>query len=508
MKILSIETSCDETAVSIIEASGGIEAPKFTILGNALYSQIATHAEYGGVFPMLAKREHTLNLVPMLKLATEMAFEHDTGAEFNDASRSEGSAKAGEKSARTSNAELAPKIRGQILEILSRENDLGPALLDFLDTHEIYDVEAIAVTQGPGLEPALWVGISFAKALALALNKPIIPVNHMEGHIVSVLAESTDLVASTESSNESTLSAASSSTPLTTPAVQFPALALLISGGHTELVLSKGWHKYEIIGQTVDDAIGEAFDKVARIMNLPYPGGPKISKLAAESRAENLREKYKQEAGNLNDSASPGQYPWTLPRPMLRSPDFNFSFSGLKTAVLYAVKDKLKGRDLGERDIKDCEDSQGVAQTNSQSAPIVLQSASQLSEIEIKTLAEEFENAVTEVLVHKTRHAIEETNAQTLIIGGGVIANVYIREAFKKVAHETGIQLFTPSVSLSTDNSVMIGIAGYLRWISHATSSETERGDGEQGRPNLNASARIIQPNEIAELRASGNLSL
>lgn len=419
MRILSIETSCDETAISIIEAQGDLNSPKFSILGNALYSQISTHAEYGGVFPALAKREHTINLVPMLKLATELAFE--TIANNSDASANSNS---GVTPTGSAGLELSEEKKLHIKEILSREHDLGPALLEFLDTHEIFDVDAIAVTQGPGLEPALWVGVSFAKALALALGKPIIPVNHMEGHIVSVLIESG-------------------------ATVQFPALALLISGGHTELVLSRNWHAYEIIGQTVDDAIGEAFDKVARLMNLPYPGGPKISKLAAESRAENLREKY----------------PWILPRPMIKSPDFNFSFSGLKTAVLYAVKDKIAQAEGG-----------------------------QLSETEIKTLAEEFENAVTEVLVSKTERAIEETNAQTLIIGGGVIANTYIREAFKKVSNKTGVQLFTPSVSLSTDNSVMIGVAGYLRWIAKDSG--------------ILMPEDLLDSAKLSALKANGNLSL
>lgn len=459
MKILSIETSCDETAVSIIEANGTLQNPSFKILGNALYSQISTHAEYGGVFPALAKREHTLNLVPMLRLTTSHAF---------DSIQNE------KRLIQNCNIELTNELRKQILEILNRENDLGPALIQFLENHEVFDVDAIAVTQGPGLEPALWVGISFAKALAVALNKPLIPINHMEGHIVSVLTESSEL-------NETY-------TDTNTPAVQFPALALLISGGHTELVLSKNWHQYEVIGQTVDDAVGEAFDKVARLMNLPYPGGPKISKLAAESRAENLREKYKTDA-SLGANAGLGEYPWTLPRPMLKSPDFNFSFSGLKTAVLYAVKDKLKDRVLNDSTI----------------------TVAQLTDIEIKTLAEEFENAVTDVLTYKTRRAIEETNAQTLIIGGGVIANTYIREAFRKVADQTNIRLFTPSVSLSTDNSVMIGIAGYLRWIakdSGAMSSGATKNNSIIMPSDLMGADGMLDMEKLAELKANGNLSL
>ncbi|MDQ5912331.1 MAG: hypothetical protein QG568_546 [Patescibacteria group bacterium] len=473
MKILSIETSCDETAVSIIEANGTLQNPSFKILGNALYSQISTHAEYGGVFPALAKREHTLNLVPMLKLATSHAFDSCTQVDTSATEKSPKSAQL-----QNGNTELTDELRKQILEILNRENDLGPALIEFLENHEVFDVDAIAVTQGPGLEPALWVGISFAKALAVALNKPLIPINHMEGHIVSVLTESGEL----SGPDSDTISIqANNATPhpknANTPTVEFPALALLISGGHTELVLSKDWHQYEVIGQTVDDAVGEAFDKVARIIGLPYPGGPKISKLAAESRAANLREKYKTDT-NLGIGAGLGEYPWNLPRPMLKSPDFNFSFSGLKTAVLYAVKDKLKDRALNDSTI----------------------TAAQLTDVEIKTLAEEFENAVTDVLTHKTRRAIEETNTQTLIIGGGVIANIYIREAFRKVADQTGIKLFTPSVSLSTDNSVMIGVAGYLRWVA--------KDAGILMPSDLLGADGILDMEKLAEFRANGNLSL
>lgn len=478
MKILSIETSCDETAVSIIEATGDIHHPKFTILGNALYSQISVHAEYGGVFPALAKREHTQNLVPMLKLATELAFEKILNTSNSDSST-------------TSIPEITKEKRLQILEILSRENDLGDQLLNFLDTHEVFDVDAIAVTQGPGLEPALWVGISFAKALAIALSKPLIPINHMEGHIVSVLMESNEQSDSIEGDNKNTNGdnkdcdnkEIGNTDSDCSGAIQFPALALLISGGHTELVLSKNWHQYEVIGQTVDDAVGEAFDKVARIMNLPYPGGPKISKLAAESRTENVREKVKGDTGT---------YPWILPRPMLKSPDFNFSFSGLKTAVLYAVKDRLKDRIAAHTEHKRTHQSETIAP--------------HLIDIEIKTLAEEFENAVTDVLVYKTSRAIEETNAQTLIIGGGVIANTYIREAFKKVAHETGVSLFTPSVSLSTDNSVMIGVAGYLRWI--AKDSGVTKNNSIILPDDLLGADGILDMEKLAGLRANGNLSL
>jgi N6-L-threonylcarbamoyladenine synthase len=209
----------------------------------------------------------------------------------------------------------------------------------------------------------------------------------MEGHIVSVLK------------NEHTIT--------------FPIISLLISGGHTELVLVKNWGHYQIIGQTLDDAIGEAFDKVARLMDLPYPGGPEVSKLAEQARLENLK----------NDSIK-------LPRPMLNSKDYNFSFSGIKTAVLYLIK-KIKEQ-------------------------------SQLDETTKKIIAREFEDAVTEVLFKKTERALGEFNAEILTIGGGVIANKNIREAFKKL-NQKNIAVIVPEFDLATDNAVMIAMAGFLK---------------------------------------------
>jgi N6-L-threonylcarbamoyladenine synthase len=234
----------------------------------------------------------------------------------------------------------------------------------------------------------------------------------MEGHIVSVLLS--------KDTEEEVM-------PIIKNKVNFPALALLISGGHTELVEATDWHSYKILGQTRDDAIGEAFDKVARLLDLKYPGGPKISLLAAESREKGLMNTLTQ---------SEGVRPWTLPRPMIKSPDYHFSFSGIKTAVLYAVKLKRENHEL--------------------------------TDDEKKTLAEEFENAVTEVLISKTKKALIDTGAKTLIIGGGVVANTYIRSNFEsmiKTDFKESVTLKIPSFDMSTDNSVMIGIAGYLRFI-------------------------------------------
>lgn len=426
MLILSIETSCDETAVSIIEASGTLTEPVFAVLGNALHSQAETHAEYGGVFPILAKREHARNLVPIFASCIEHARKSSAGSAASGAFT-------------TFKANISEEKIKEIEIILEREHSLAEAFLTFTREHELPSIDAIAVTEGPGLEPALWVGINFARALAVALNKPIIPVNHMEGHIVSVLVASD----SRKHTDEESLDTFSAATTAIVPQVNFPALALLISGGHTELVSIEGWHTYKVLGATKDDAVGEAFDKVARLLNLPYPGGPKISKLADESRAKGLLTKEL----------------WNFPRPMLKSDDYHFSFSGLKTSVLYAVKKKT-------------EDADG-------------KKISELNDTERATLAEEFENAVTEVLVTKTKRALEETSAQTLILGGGVIANTFIRKNFEELAASLNVKLFVPSIDLSTDNSIMIGIAGYLRYAADPKDSIIQPGVAIAARGNL-----------------------
>src|SRR3989344_915417 len=221
--ILGIETSCDETALALIDGK--------KILANITLSQAKIHAQYGGVFPMLAKREHAKNLLPIFKKILETA----------------GLSKPNQSKIPAKNhSDILEKIR----MILEREPELLEQFLEFAPTIEKPPIDAIAVTKGPGLEPALWVGINFAKALATIWNIPIIPINHMEGHIVSAL------LCQNESSK------------FQVPNFRFPAIALLISGGHTELVLMKDWFDYEIIGATKDDAVGEAFDKVARILGL------------------------------------------------------------------------------------------------------------------------------------------------------------------------------------------------------------------------------------------------
>ncbi|MCU0678103.1 MAG: tRNA (adenosine(37)-N6)-threonylcarbamoyltransferase complex transferase subunit TsaD [Candidatus Pacebacteria bacterium] len=368
MRILSIETSCDETAISIVEVTGEFPTATYTVIGNALFSQVDLHKEYGGVFPQLAKREHAKTLVPMLEKALTEAELLETG-------------------------ETSVKDEAFLLETLARENDLGADLITFLKTHTLPEFDMIAVTSGPGLEPALWVGVSFAKALAHVVGCPVIPVNHMEGHILASLydVEVDDALAP----------------------IPFPALALLVSGGHTELILMKNWGQYEKIGQTRDDAVGEAFDKVARLMGLPYPGGPEIGRRAAIAREAKLPA--------FGDKA--------LPRPMIHSDDFDFSYAGLKTAVRNLVGDKT------------------------------------LTEDETNALARDFEDAAIESLYAKTVKAIDHFAITTLIIGGGVSANSFLRQTFteKLLATHPHIEVYLPHRHLSTDNSVMIALAGHAQ---------------------------------------------
>ena len=330
---------------------------------------------------MLAKREHAKNLPPLLVEVLKQADMFKTDSEnIYDIS-------------------YISKRWQEIEKIVSREKGLYEGLKKALDKIKKPGIDVIAVTSGPGLAPALWVGISFANALGKLWDIPVIGINHMEGHIASVL------MSKTEEFSISNFQFSKNSN-----AIQFPALALLISGGHTELVDIQGWGKYKIIGQTLDDAVGEAFDKAARMMGLPYPGGPQISSMAEKADKENLERKVK------------------LPRPMIHSSDLNFSFSGLKTAVLYHIRDY------------------GL-----------------LSENDKADLAREFEEAVTDVLLNKTKKALKEVGAKTLIIAGGVISNKKLRSVFSKLEKEyLDLKIRFPSRGLSTDNSVMIAYAGYI----------------------------------------------
>jgi N6-L-threonylcarbamoyladenine synthase len=401
--ILGIETSCDETAISIIEARGSLEkGVKISVLADAIISQIEIHKPYGGVFPTLAKREHARNLTPMLQQTLTKA------------------------------GLLKPKVykaesQKSLTKLLEREPELLAAVSEFLSKIKVPKIDAIAVTYGPGLAPALWVGINFARALSLAWEKPLIPVNHMEGHIFSALLKGKNSKFEIQS-------------------LKTPALALLISGGHTEIVLMKKPFQYKVVGETRDDAVGEAFDKAARILGLPYPGGPEIS-----VRAEKFRKKI------FGHRMSKDAHKYLLPRPMIHSDDFDFSFSGIKTAVLYMVK-KIEN----------------------------------LTEEICEEVCYEFEEAVTETLLSKTLRAAEKYQPKTIIMGGGVTANIHIQKSFKETFEKRfpDTKILVPNKDLSTDNALMIVVTGYMRALHNPK--------------------KILEPDgrKIKALRADGNLIL
>ncbi|MDE1988229.1 MAG: tRNA (adenosine(37)-N6)-threonylcarbamoyltransferase complex transferase subunit TsaD [Patescibacteria group bacterium] len=409
MKTLAIETSCDETSVAIVEAKGGLTNPSFETLSNAVLSQIKIHAHWGGVVPMMAKREHQKNLIPILRkslVKAELFKNSKSGAQ---------------------NPKQIPNDKLKIInKILEREPKLLEQFLKFIPTIQTPKIDAIAVTVGPGLEPALWVGVNFAKALAVFWKKPIVAVNHMEGHITAVLLKNGKNL---KSKLRSTKQIQNSKFKI--PIIQFPAIALLVSGGHTELALIKKWGDYKIIGRTRDDAAGECFDKTARMLELPYPGGPQIAKHAENFKKYPLtfrmggwtRREMEKEAFNIK-----------LPRPMIHSNDFDFSFSGLKTAVLYMLRD-MKERHININDF----------------TPMI---------------CHEIQQAIIDVLLAKTIKAAKEFGAKSIILGGGVAANKELREQMKKtVARELAktTVFHLPPAKLTTDNAAMIAAAGYLR---------------------------------------------
>lgn len=334
--VLALETSCDETAASIVEENAG----ELKVLAHTVSSQTALHAKWGGVVPNLAAREHVKNIVPVLAATLE-------------------------------EAQCTPR-----------------------------DIDAIAVTEGPGLIPALLIGVSAAKTLALVWKKPLLGINHLEGHIyANLLGEKAEL--------------------------RFPLIALIVSGGHTELILMHDHFEYELLGETEDDAAGEAFDKVAKMLGLPYPGGPEIAK-----RADAFRN-----AGKTTD--------FVFPRPMLESANFNFSFSGLKTAVLYFLKKH-------EKEMRD--------------------------ENFIAAVSHAFQEAVVDVLIGKTEKAMQKFHPATMVIAGGVSANVRLRERMTKLVNEKfpKTEFLMPPFKYSLDNASMIGAAAALRF-ARMSLEERER---------------------------------
>ena len=421
MKILAIETSCDETSIAIAEFSGPKHMPHVWVFSHIVLSQIKLHAEYGGVVPNLAKREHQKNLVPILLQAL-----HESGI-LNFES--------GKKNKRIPNSKF--QIQDFILE---REPDLKKQFEEKILSLPIPDIDAIAVTYGPGLAPALWVGINFAKALAVLWDKPLIPVNHMAGHLYSTLLNAEQRISNFPACAKASagrqfpiskripkksekIEKKLSATSYELQAVTYPTLALLVSGGHTELVLMKKQSQFEIIGETLDDAAGEAFDKVARMLGLGYPGGPAISELAKQIESGIGSMEY----GKIPNS----KFQIRLPRPMMNSKDFNFSFSGLKTAVLYLL------RDIGDkRKIKKL----------------------------IPEIAKEFQDAVVDVLVTKTIRAAKEYNVKTIILGGGVAANTALRKRLREEITDSlpNAKFNIPDSRLTGDNALMIATAAYF----------------------------------------------
>ncbi len=392
MKILAIETSCDETAIAIVEIknlpaqTGDGKLVKFKILGNEISSQIDIHKEYGGVYPALAKREHIKNL-PL------------------------------------------------VLEKVLREAKIKE---DKLKT----EIAGIAVTTGPGLEPALWTGIVFAKELSAKYKIPVIPVNHMEGHIFSIFPKKGKTFSI---KNDKEL---------------FPILTLLVSGGHTELVLVKNWLKYKKIGQTRDDAVGEAFDKVARMMGLPYPGGPEIGKLAEVERQIIAKgPSFGISSRTVLKEVSDSLPSIILPRPMMYSKDYDFSFSGLKTAVLYLIRD-LRAKYSEE-------------ELSALGGP-----ASGWKQM----IAREFEDAAFEVLSYKTMKALKEYKIKTLIVGGGVSAAPQLKKVIENdlKKNKLKVKAYFPGRGNTGDNALMIAVAGYYQYKNKKSlkNSQLIKADG------------------------------
>ena len=358
MLILGIETSCDETAAAIVKA----EKNNISVLSNIVSSQVKLHAKWGGVVPNLAAREHLKNILPVLEESLKKA-------------------------------KITPE-----------------------------KIDLIAVTQGPGLIPALLIGVDAAKTLSYIWKKPLLGIHHIEGHIYANFIENKN---TKQLKSPAELKAKSYDLK-----ASFPILCLVVSGGHTQLVLMKKHLHYEIIGETLDDAAGEAFDKVARILGLGYPGGPVISKIASNYQPKTI---YPARAV-VNQKL-------VLPRPMLNSKDFNFSFSGLKTAVLYKVK-----------------------KINLQTKNYKLQTV----------LAYEFQQAVVDVLVSKTIAAAKKYNPKTIMLAGGVSANKELRKQLEKAVVEnlptTNYQL--PTMEYTGDNAAMIAAAAYFRFQKNKNKSK------------------------------------
>ncbi|MDP3954630.1 MAG: tRNA (adenosine(37)-N6)-threonylcarbamoyltransferase complex transferase subunit TsaD [bacterium] len=365
MLILAIETSCDDTAIAVLKVTGAKAKPDLVVLSNTISSQVKLHSKYGGVYPTLAAREHEKNLPKVLKKSLK-----DAGLK-------------------------------------------SPA-----------DVDIIAVTSGPGLSVALWRGINFAKELAKKYDKPLVPTNHIEGHIYSNWLRPVAVKSKLQITYLRRGFGRQANYKKDGGQKMFPALCLIVSGGHTELTLMSGHGKYKLVGRTRDDAAGEAFDKIARILGLGYPGGPAISATAEKFKILNLKFKIP-----------------TLPRPMIYSKDYDFSFSGLKTAVLYLVK--------------------GQNEKNK---------TKKLSPALKTAIAAEAQQAIIDVLVYKTLKAAKEFKAKSIMLSGGVSANKLLRETLKKEAAKIKTPVSIPEMEYTTDNAAMIAMAAYQSYKLKAIS--------------------------------------
>ncbi len=397
MLILSIETSCDETAVAIIQAGKN----KINTLAGVVSSQVKLHAEWGGVVPNLAAREHLKNTIPVL----------------------------------------------------------DEALKDANLTLE--DIDLFAVTQGPGLIPALLLGVNTAKTLSYFHKKPLIGVHHVAGHILSAFSD--------DKFN------------FNISAEQFPLLTLTVSGGHTQLIYTDKPFNHKIIGETQDDAAGEAFDKVAKILGLGYPGGPIISKYADEYVRKNNISLQELDA-QPNDTSIKKFFP----RPMINKPGFDFSFSGLKTAVLYYCQNNgLHPLSKGGQNSKN-ENFGGFLNKNKNAA-----SDKEICSNKKSQVAFEFQEAVVDVLVTKTIRALKKYPTKTVSLAGGVSANTRLRSKLENAVKQQGLDFKMPPISLTGDNAVMIAVAGYYEYLYHKQNNTLKTLQNNWATLDANASLKL-----------------
>lgn len=385
MLILGIETSCDDTSVALVDCSEN----GCVVIAEKTASQIDLHKIYGGVVPELAGRLHAEAIIPLIETVLTCHPEQS---------------------------------KAESKDLLNSADTLTKGFFGSARNDKIKKPDLIAVTSGPGLVTGLIVGVEAARTLSYAWNIPVVPVNHIDGHIHSVE------VRSPKSEAQSPLP------PTSSNQIQFPTLALVVSGGHTELVVLKDHGDYQIIGRTHDDAAGECFDKVAKLLELPYPGGPKISRLAENGRTDAI----------------------TFPRPMLHDKNYDFSFSGLKTSALYWLRDhKLSAANINPL----AGMPSGIFGTAAEPPTL-------------EDFCASFEQAIVDTLVGKTIKAAREYKPKSILLVGGVSANRKLRETLNTILQsELPGTLFLPSVGgYSMDNGAMIAVAGYYTFLKHGAT--------------------------------------